>query len=90
MSKPKWIACSACNRGGNGNDKDKCACGWQITINNGHGCYLGTSIVGEIKPKPRLSRSKQRYQRHLEYGACFNSFIDYCGWDADPSRSWNR
>jgi hypothetical protein len=39
-----WIACSECNRGGNGNDKDKCSCGWQVKKFNGSGCYLGTLI----------------------------------------------
>lgn len=40
------IDCSECERGGNGSDKDKCSCGWQITT-GGHGaCFLGTLIEG--------------------------------------------
>ena len=59
--------CAACNRGGNGNDKDKCACGWTIRdASNQSGCYIGTPIVGEIKPVPKLSRSKARYRKYLE------------------------
>lgn len=33
--------------------------------------------------------SQRRYQRFLEYGDGFDSFVDYCRWDADPERSWN-
>jgi len=40
-------------------------------------------------PEPKLSRSKLRYQRYLEYGDMFHSFLDFCRWDADPERSWN-
>ena len=85
----KWTSCHECNRGGNGNDKDKCSCGWRHTEENGLGCYLGTPIIGEIKKKPKISKSKQRYQRYLEYGDMFDSFLDYCYWDADQERSWN-
>lgn len=35
------------------------------------------------------SSSQARYQRYLEYGDGFASFIDYCRWDARPERSWN-
>ena len=35
------------------------------------------------------TKSQQRYQRFLEYGDGFHSFIDYCRWDAGPERSWN-
>lgn len=45
--------------------------------------YLG---MGTIRPP---SRSQQRYQRFLTYGESFESFLDYCRWDADPERSWN-
>jgi len=37
-----WVACSECERGGNGNDKDKCACGWKIKKFQGSGCFGGT------------------------------------------------
>jgi len=39
-----WIACSECNRGGNGEDKDKCSSGWRIKRWNHLGCFLGTLI----------------------------------------------
>lgn len=84
-----WISCASCNRGGNGNCKDKCSCGWKITEENGLGCYLGGPIVGEIKKQKKLSRSKTRYQRYLEYGDWFETFLDFCRWDAQPERSWN-
>lgn len=40
-------------------------------------------------PQPKLTKSKMRYQRYLEYGDMFDRFIDFCRWDADPERSWN-
>ena len=86
----KWTACFQCNRGGNGNDKDKCSCGWKVTTTNGLGCFIGTPIVGEIKPITKVSKAKQRYQRFLEYGDGFNSFMDFCRWDATPDKSWNK
>lgn len=36
-----WVACSECNRGGNGKDKDKCSSGWKCKKFNGMGCFLG-------------------------------------------------
>jgi hypothetical protein len=39
-----WVACSECERGGNGNDKDKCSCGWKVKRFNGSGCFDGTII----------------------------------------------
>jgi hypothetical protein len=57
-------------------------------INNYHPTckvtYLG---MGAIR-KP--SRSTARYQRYREYGDGFNSFIDFCRWDAHPDREWNQ
>ncbi len=35
------------------------------------------------------TKATERYQRYLEYGDGFSSFLDYCRWDADPARSWN-
>lgn len=56
MSKPKhsrldskgkeYIDCSECDRGGNGSDKDKCSCGWEVKRSNGLGCFLGTLRPG--------------------------------------------
>ena len=86
----RWTACCECNRGGNGNDVDKCSSGWQCTTWNKLGCFIGTEIVGKIKKFKKKSRSKERYQRYLEYGDGFSSFINYCYWDADPERIWNN
>ncbi len=36
-----WIACSECNRGGNGSDPDKCSCGGKCKKFNGTGCFSG-------------------------------------------------
>ena len=36
-----WIACSECERGANGTDKDKCSCGWKVKRYNGLGCFIG-------------------------------------------------
>lgn len=85
----RWTACCECDRGGNGNDRDKCSCGWKCITWNQMGCFLGTEIIGEIKPPKKISKSKQRYQRYLEWSDCFNSFIDFCYWDAHPEREWN-
>lgn len=46
--------------------------------------YLET--VGKIRP---LTRSQKRYQRWLEYGDSFDSFLHFLSWDAEPERSWN-
>ena len=40
----RWTACSECDRGGNGKNKDKCSCGWRIKRFNGLGCYVGIEI----------------------------------------------
>lgn len=56
MKKAKWsgidskgkvyVDCSECNRGGNGNDKDKCACGWRHKKGGKGMCFIGTLIEG--------------------------------------------
>lgn len=52
---------------------------------------LGRAAVKKESPKPpKLSKSKARYRRYLEMGDGFNSFIDFCRWDSEPERSWNR
>lgn len=43
-----------------------------------------------MRPIRKPTKSQERYQRYLEYGEGFDSFIDYCRWDADPERSWNK
>jgi hypothetical protein len=42
--------------------------------------------MGKIR-KP--SKWRRRYERYLEYGDGFRSFVDYCRWDAEKERSWN-
>jgi hypothetical protein len=89
-TKKDLTYCHLCNRGGNGNDKDKCSAGWKHTEPTQLGCFIGSPIVGEIKPKKKISKSKQRYNRYLSYGDGFKSFLDYCYWDASKERSWNK
>ena len=84
-----FVHCHECNRGGNGNDSEKCSCGWKITAASNLGCFLGSPIVEEVKPPPKRSRSKERYLRYLEYGDCFDSFRHFLSWDAAPEREWN-
>lgn len=43
--------------------------------------------MGKIR-KP--SNGEARYQRYLDCAECFDSFIQFCRWDADKSRSWNN
>ena len=77
MSDATFTACGSCNRGGNGNDKDKCACGWQEYDITSKGCFCGTAIEGPIKPRPKLTRSKRRYERWLKFADCFECFRDF-------------
>jgi hypothetical protein len=72
-----WIACGNCDRGGRGNAKDKCACGWKTTEANHLGCYLGTPIVGNPVRPPKLSQSKRRYQYYLSVADVYDSFGDF-------------
>lgn len=39
-----WVACSECERGGNGGDKDKCSSGGKCKRFNETGCFSGTLI----------------------------------------------
>lgn len=39
-----WVACSECERGGNGSDKDKCSCGGSCKRFNNSGCFSGELI----------------------------------------------
>lgn len=41
-----YVDCSECERGGNGRDKDKCSCGWQVKRGKQGGCFLGTLRAG--------------------------------------------
>ena len=45
-----WVACSECERGGNGTDEDKCASGWNRKKYNGLGCFSG-KILSKYKEK---------------------------------------
>lgn len=36
-----WVACSECERGGNGGDLDKCSSGWKTKKFNKCGCFCG-------------------------------------------------
>lgn len=45
--------------------------------------YLG---MGDIR---KVSKGRERYLRYLECDACFDTFIDFCRWDAAQQRSWN-
>ena len=41
-----WVACSECDRGGNGTDKDRCSCGWNVKRWNRGGCFSGRLLEG--------------------------------------------
>lgn len=43
-----WVACSECERGGNGSDSDKCSCGGRVKKFNQRGCFSGT-LMGKYK-----------------------------------------
>lgn len=47
--------------------------------------YLDEVVAVRQLPA-RKRKSKERYKRFLEYGDCFESFIDFCRWDA--SKEW--
>ncbi len=42
--------------------------------------------IGVVRP---MTRSQARYKRFLEFGDGFDSFVQFCRWDASPERSWN-
>ena len=57
-------------------------------------CFIVTpsgvdAVALESPQPPKIPRGKARYQRFLEYGDMFDSFIEFCRWDAQPERSWN-
>lgn len=55
-----------------------------------HVTPAGVDFVALHSPKPpKVSKSKARYLRFLEYGDGFDSFLQFCRWDASPERSWN-
>jgi hypothetical protein len=64
-------------------------------LSGGDDCFFvteaGKKYIFTNSPKPpKLSKSKLRYKRYLEYGDCFESFRDFLYWDAEPERSWNQ
>jgi hypothetical protein len=77
-----FMACGACNRVGNGNDPDKCACGWQVIKVDSRGCFLGAPIVGPIKPRKKLTRSQERYRRYMSVADCFETFHEFSIYEA--------
>ena len=42
--------------------------------------------IGVVRP---MTRPQARYKRFLEFGDGFDSFVQFCRWDASPERSWN-
>lgn len=57
-------------------------------VNNYHPTD-GIEYLDEMGKVRKPSRYQARYQRFLEYGDGFDSFLDFCYWDAAPERSWN-
>lgn len=84
MARPDsdWIACAACNRGGRGNDPQKCASGWQVTEFNGLGCFLGTPIIGEHRQPPKLTRAQRNYREFMRSDSGL-TFAEWMGFDKD-------
>lgn len=53
-------------------------------------CHPASEVeYGDMGKVRKPSKSAARYSRFLEYGDCFDSFIQFCRWDAEPERSWN-
>ena len=76
-AEPIFTACHECDRGGNGNAKGLCSCGWKVRKPGPLGCFLGTPIVGEPRKHKVLTRSQRRYQDYLDVSDCFGSFHEY-------------
>lgn len=60
-----YVDCSECDRGGNGQAKDKCACGWKVKRAKRGGCYLGTlrdglSVATSAAPSSGTLRRMKR------------------------------
>ena len=53
-------------------------------------CHPTSKVeYGEMGKVRKPSKGAARYLRWLEYGDGFDSFIQFCRWDAEPERSWN-
>lgn len=46
----------------------------------------GIEYLDEIVKVRKPTRSQERYMRFLEFGDCFDSFIDFCRWDCLKSK----
>ena len=57
-------------------------------VNNYHPTD-GIEYLEERGKVRKPGRSQARYLRYIEYGDCFDSFLDFCRWDASPEHSWN-
>jgi hypothetical protein len=79
VTEPTYTRCHECNRGGNGNAVDKCACGWRVTDPCASGCFMGSPIEGPLRAPAKLSRSKNRYRRWFSaydaFGVSFGEFM---------------
>lgn len=54
-------------------------------------CHPTSEVeYGDMGAVRKQTKAQARYKRWPEYGDCFDSFIDFCYWDADPERSWNK
>jgi hypothetical protein len=50
----------------------------------------GIKWVQENSPKPpKRTKAQERYRRWHESCDSFDSFLDFCYWDAMPEREWN-
>lgn len=45
---------------------------------------------GKIGTIRKMTKAQSRYARWLEYGECFDNFLQFCYWDASEEREWNR
>ncbi len=54
-----WVACSECNRGGNGEDKDKCSCGFNVKRGGKKGCFSG-ELMSKFDPEQARTWEQQR------------------------------
>jgi len=45
-------------------------------------CHPTSNVeYGDMGIMRKMSRSQARYQRYLEYGDWFDTFLDFCQWD---------
>ena len=45
------------------------------------------AVALESQKPPKISKSKARYKRFLDYGDDFDSFLDFCLWEDAKERS---